>query len=165
MFDGVLAHHCWACGRGKHERPPEWYAPWWLQKAHLAAGSGKARRIKGDRRHIVILCPVCHLMHRHNAGEDRHGVPYLTNANTIWLKMTRDGAYYDVKAIARSWNGNPPEPCAPDRYYLDQYEARAARFMADGDRSGIRYTGVNEPGFRLRGSRFWHRPPGSGASD
>ena len=142
--------HCMACGRQPpYERPDGWWAPWELHKAHLFAGSGRGIR-RPDRRYVILLCAMCHKLHRHTPGTvtlmGREFVG-LTDANAIWIKYKRDGAYYDAGAIATVWLGNPPAPVEPDEWFQRQYEQR----QGAGPPQGIEYTSVYQQGFRVGG--------------
>lgn len=117
---------CWACGRGQIEQPDNWNATWILNRAHLSAGSGGALRIE-SREHVNLLCPLCHSLHRHRPTQIKFGYvsyPALTDANMIWLKMTRDPQFYNPQQIATAWIGIPPDPEQPHDYFMEQYELR-----------------------------------------
>lgn len=129
MLREVSNPWCFACGRDETQRHPKWHAPWYLQRAHLGAGSGSMLRIQ-DRRLVNILCPLCHFAHRSKPGEEgvlfsfQTSVPVITNANMLWIKNYRDPRWYDPEAIAKVWVGIPPEPEIPDQFYLTEYAMR-----------------------------------------
>jgi hypothetical protein len=117
---------CWSCGRGEREKPTNWHAPWFLQNAHLAAGSGKCRRVE-EPWFVCRLCPLCHACHRHHEAMVRingEELPAITDANMLWLKRERDPWFWHPQAIAKEWIGVPPEPTAPHEFYLNQYAQR-----------------------------------------
>lgn len=117
---------CWACGRDAQDRHPQYHAPWVIQRAHLSAGSGRMTRIE-SREYVILLCPFCHLLHRHHPGEVKlfgEYYPALTDANCIWLKLHRDPEFYSSSLIAKAWIGNPPSPEAPHEWFLEEFISR-----------------------------------------
>lgn len=117
---------CWACGRGDNERPSDWHAEWFIQRCHLAAGSGWMQRIE-NRCYVNLLCPLCHSLHRHHFTEIKingNVYPALTDANMLWLKLERDPKWWNRELIAKAWIGNPPSPETPHEYFLTEYALR-----------------------------------------
>lgn len=127
----MIAEHpkpwCWICGRDERQVPHDWHASWYLQRAHLAAGSGCMVR-KEDVRLVVISCPRCHALHRHrDTGPIRlNGRPYppITDANMMWVKRERDPEQFDMAFIAQHWYGGMPDPAPPAKPFLDGYSLR-----------------------------------------
>ncbi len=116
---------CWACGRG-NDKPYWWPAPWFLQRAHLASGSGRMFRAL-DRRAVNILCSVCHESHSHLGGGTvnlcgQH-IREISDANMLWLKRERDPEYWDAQWIGLQWIGLPPDPVEPV-WLREQYQER-----------------------------------------
>jgi hypothetical protein len=75
---------------------------------------------------VVLLCPLCHMVHWHHDGLAvrvcGHTIPRLTDAMVLWLKRERDAL--DIEQVRKWWTGEPPEPVEPDKWFLDQYEMR-----------------------------------------
>lgn len=117
-YDNCLtaACNCLVCGRTDREKPPNWFAPFRYERAHLSAGSGRMVRCE-DVRAVVILCALCHRLHRHECeGTHRIGcVEYQTisDANLLWVKRERDPEFWDWEFIVSKWIGAPPEPVEP----------------------------------------------------
>ena len=126
MVNEVSNPFCWACGRGHNEKPTKWFAPWMIQRCHLAAGSGRMKRIE-ERWYVNLLCPLCHALHRHKFTEIRifgTVLPALTDAAMLWIKADRDRQWWDMQRIQRAWIGNPPSPESPHEYFLNEYALR-----------------------------------------
>ncbi len=118
---------CWACGRDNRQRPKFWAgAPWYLQRAHIAAGSGTMPRLV-DRRAIIVLCPLCHHVHRHTGGQvvkvNGQDVRTLGDEHTLWIKCVRDPEHCYPTWISEHWIGNPPAPNEPT-WLRDEYASR-----------------------------------------
>lgn len=111
---------CWATGL---TRPPYgWGGPWFLQIAHLGAGSGSMRRVD-DIRAVVLLCPLAHELHSVRQGTKRiNGVEYprLTNENVLFIKKWFDPDNYDSGFIEKHWRGRVPCPTAPHEWFRQQ---------------------------------------------
>jgi hypothetical protein len=113
---------CWLSGYDDRKRPAGWYAPWWMQIAHIASGGGRARRCN-DVRGVVLLSPLAHACHVSNS--DSHpektinGVKYPTidERHTIWLKRRYDPENYDIEFLKTIWIGIPPEPECPPEFW------------------------------------------------
>lgn len=119
--------YCLACGRSERQRPDNWYAPWRLERAHVAAGRSKMCRLL-DRRAAIPLCGRCHLLHSTNGtGTATVGglvLPRLSNANVLWLKRERDFGWWDPEWLQEHWTGVLPDPVAPDVWFVTEYQER-----------------------------------------
>jgi len=119
---------CFACGRTAETMPRNWAGVWMLQRAHLAAGSGRMVRVE-DRRGVNVLCVLCHMLHSHhgtgtvriNCREYRT----ISDANMLWMKRERDPDFWDWDWIASKWIGIPPEPVEPV-WLRAEFKRRAA---------------------------------------
>lgn len=107
--------------------------PWGLHLAHLASGSGKFSRVD-DRRAVILLCPLAHMLHVHNRRRtlalriNGKTWPTLDDANTIWLKRAFDSGYYDWQFIKAHWTGEPPEPEPPHSVFLEMLQDNVGVF-------------------------------------
>lgn len=119
--------YCFACGRDNRQRPEGWYAPWRLERAHVAAGRSKMCRLE-DRRAAIVLCGLCHLLHStHGTGTATIcgvTVPRLSNGNVLWLKEVRDIAWWDPDWLQERWTGVMPARIPPADWFIQQYEER-----------------------------------------
>jgi hypothetical protein len=115
---------CWACGAGRFNPPSWWLLPWYIERAHLSAGSGGMQRIE-DERAVVLLCSLCHRLHQHHDEAVKiygREFPALTDANVLWLKRERDPDNWDWEAIRSWWIGEPPEPVKSEWYEIKYSE-------------------------------------------
>lgn len=80
-----------------------------------------------DRRVVVLLCPRCHLVHRHHEGDpvrvNGELLPRLTDANMLDLKRLHDPNYWDEAFLRSKWT-NMPEPSTQHVFWRDEYESR-----------------------------------------
>lgn len=116
---------CWASGM--QAKPSWWNAPWYLQAAHLGAGSGVMHRVD-DIRMVVCLCPLLHELH----VDDRVRLPQKTicsnvfptidNANMLWIKQTFDAEHWNSEFVEQCWNGTPPQPEKLDAFWINKIE-------------------------------------------
>jgi hypothetical protein len=127
-------NYCWLCGRTQYEKPRNWYAPWWLQIAHIASGGGSAMRVD-DIRAVTLLCPQCHDCHVSDSdrlpsktinGEE---LPTIDARHTIWLKEQLDPEHYDRAYLASIWIGIPPDPEEPPRHYQESFAIRTGIYL------------------------------------
>ena len=112
---------CWACGRSDMEQPANYYAPWWIENAHIVGGPG--RKLEQDNRQaVVLLCSCCH---RASHGEQLAQIPAegLSRANLAWLKAERDPYHYRP-ALLDEWFGQPVGKEQPPTWYLDEWRIR-----------------------------------------
>lgn len=126
MLSDTSLPWCWACGRDDRERPRNWGGDWHIQRSHVSAGSGRLLRIE-ERWYVILLCPRCHLLHRHNHSEVRlcgDVFHTLTDANALWLKIERDPQWWSRERISKAWLGAPPSPESPHEWFLSEYESR-----------------------------------------
>lgn len=118
---------CQACGRGRsmHDPPACWCGPRILQRAHLSCGSGAMLRAI-DRRAILVLCPVCHFVHRHGRDNVTIGGQQfrpIHDCHMLWLKQRRDPDWWDLPYLRQLWNHALPRPTEPD-WLASEYEER-----------------------------------------
>lgn len=96
-----------------------------LEAAHLGAGSGSMFRVD-DRRATICLCSLLHRLHVADAAKTplmRIGgktLPTIDNANALWIKAVWDPDYYDPEFIEQIWNGKPPRPEPPHKFWAKQ---------------------------------------------
>lgn len=109
---------CWACGRGIHDRPEWWHAPWIIHRAHLV----NKPRAK-DVRAVVLLCPVCHGL-SHGERYADCDLPALELHHLLWIKLNRDRVYYDRKFLQRHAVRLLPKVKPPPQVYLLAYSHR-----------------------------------------
>ena len=117
---------CWLSGWGEFQSPIDWYGPWYLQIAHIASGSGVARRVD-DRRAVILLSPICHMVHVSNA--DRHDsmvingkrYPPIDERHTLYMKRELDPDCYSPEYLAQIWIGRVPEPEKPHDFWCERY--------------------------------------------
>ena len=118
---------CWACGRDERQCPRDWYAPWYLQLAHLGHGSGVMRR-QEDRRGVNILCSRCHMLH--TPCQIRvNGELYepLTSSNMLWLKQLYDADYFDMDYLRSVFMQTVPSPESLPDWYEHEYALERGR--------------------------------------
>lgn len=125
MTDVLGKTFCWASGLTA--RPSWWHGPWFLQAAHLGAGSGSMLRVD-DRRAVICLCPLLHQLHVTDRTKvpsmviGKRKLPTIDNANAIWLKKVIDPAYYDEEFIRRIWKRNPPAAAPLHEQWMQQLQ-------------------------------------------
>ena len=114
---------CWACGHDERQCPKDWYAPFYLEKAHLGHGSGVMFR-QEVRRAVNILCAKCHLLHTPLNPVRVSGEFYepLTSGNMLWLKRLYDPEWYDLEYLAAAFIQTLPLPEPLPDYYNQEYE-------------------------------------------
>jgi len=77
-----------------------------------------------DRRQVICLCPLLHMLHVANRGNtDTMKIggtvyPTIDNANALWIKKIFDPSYYDESFLEKTWKSRLPEPLPLDRYWL-----------------------------------------------
>jgi hypothetical protein len=119
-------YFCWLSGWRESNPPSNWYAPWWLQIAHIASGSGVARRVN-DRRAVVLLCPICHMVHV--SDSDKHSsmvingkrYPTIDERHTLYIKQQMDPVHYSPEYLSEVWIGRVPEPEKPHDFWCEQF--------------------------------------------
>lgn len=99
---GHFTDECWACGMA--DRPPFWFAPWFLHRAHIV----NQPRLK-DRRCVVLLCPLCHSIEHGASHLEARRAP-LTTANLLWLKLEHDPEFFDPELLQECSVRILPEP-------------------------------------------------------
>jgi hypothetical protein len=114
---------CWACGRTERDRPPDWNAPWIIERAHITSKP----RAK-DRRVVNMLCPLCHKGGCHGEvfvlGGYRVKLPRLEVQHLLWLKYHRDGKYYDFAFIQSKSVAILPKMHEPPAIYIAEFARR-----------------------------------------
>lgn len=96
-----------------------------MQKAHIASGQGDALRTQGDRRGIVLLCPIAHECHVSNSDRDRvryfggKEFPTIDARHTLWAKQYWDREYLDIEYLDHFFIRNLPEPEPPPRLWRE----------------------------------------------
>ena len=118
LYDSLLTrqHVCQCCGRDDSyvDRPAFWHASWMMHRAHLAAGSGKMLRVH-DIRAVLVLCPLCHMLHTHAGTPQVIGggtFRGISDGNMLWLKR-REEAFWDPQYLESIWTGCLPEIVEP----------------------------------------------------
>ena len=115
---------CWISGWTGNYRPQNYHGPTELQMAHIASGSGKARRVDSVKA-VVLLSPICHLCHVSNsdafhstwiAGREW---PTIDERHTLWCKRMFDSANYDPDFLATIWIGKVPDPVPPPTFWRE----------------------------------------------
>jgi hypothetical protein len=114
---------CWLSGYTASSAPDGWWAPWYIHRAHLASGQGRAVRVD-DPRAVLPLCPLAHMLHV--SDSDRHpemvvnGVAYPTidERHTMFLKINMDDDGLDEDFLRTIWIGELPEPEPPPEFWL-----------------------------------------------
>ena len=108
-----LATFCWACGRGTNfrDRPPNWYAPWLIHRAHIV----NQPRLK-DRRVVNLLCPLCHINY--------DGDGDLKLEHMITLKAVFDPKFFDIKLLQHCSIRKLPSGSELPIEYLQQFHMR-----------------------------------------
>lgn len=102
----LLFPACWACGASRG--PSWWYAPWLIERAHIA---NKPRRL--DRRLVVMLCSVCHKRSHGERFAAALDWPVLSVAEMLWLKRRCDPDWWDPEFVGRHSVRRLPEPEFP----------------------------------------------------
>ena len=116
---------CWLSGMA--QAPPGYCAPWHLHIAHIASGTGRARRVN-KREAVILLSPICHTCHVSDA--DAHpsmtisGVTYPTidERHTLWLKKVFDEKFYDRDYLQTIWIGRVPDPVRPPDFWCNMMQ-------------------------------------------
>lgn len=114
---------CWACGRTRKfsDKPQGWFGLWGLDRAHIVSGYAVE-----DRRAIVILCKLCHMLqHGYRVVSSRpRGWPKLTLGNMLWLKRHRDPGHFDLEFLRKLSIKTLPSPEEPPSCYALEYLGR-----------------------------------------
>jgi len=127
---------CWLCGRTETMKPADYYAPYYMQVAHIASGGGSAVRTDSIKA-VTLLCPICHDCHvsdsdrlpfKHINGKE---YPTIDARHTIFLKQNIDPDNYDPIYLASIWIGIPPNPEPPPKVYLDSLANFQGIFLHD----------------------------------
>jgi hypothetical protein len=122
-YEQYRGEQCQACGATR--RLPGYYAPWFIERAHIV---NKPRIC--DRRAVVLLCSVCH---KFQHGERLSGFlrPKLQLEHLLAIKFTCDPDYYDHEFLQRYSVRILPDPLElPDFYehwhmhYFEKYKGR-----------------------------------------
>ncbi len=121
----AVAPFCWLSGMA--QAPEGYCAPWHLHIAHIASGTGRARRTQ-DRRSVTVLCPIAHACHV--SDSDAHpsmtisGTTYPTvdERHTLWLKRFWDEAFYDREYLQTIWIGRVPDPVRPPDFWCSMMQ-------------------------------------------
>lgn len=119
-------YFCWLSGTSESLRPSDWFGPWMLHVAHIASGSGVARRVN-DRRAVVLMSPICHMLHV--SSSDRHPTmvingkryPTIDERHTLYIKREMDPEFYSPEYLAEIWIGRVPEPVRPPDYWCEKF--------------------------------------------
>lgn len=103
----AMLSECWWCG--SRFRPPGWYAPWMIERAHIV--NSPRRR---DRRVAVLLCSRCHkVQHGEKIITLNEVVLVPSMPELIWLKRFRDASYYDRSYMQENHLGRLPRAVRP----------------------------------------------------
>jgi len=98
---------CWWCGL--RFKPPGWFAPWLIERAHIVSSPRRK-----DRRVAALLCSRCHKV--------SHGERILIPGSVVlkpsvehllWLKRVNDPEFYDRDYMARNCLGLLPAEVEP----------------------------------------------------
>lgn len=117
---------CWLGGDTANVKPEFWHGPWWMQIAHIASGRGRAVRVN-DRRAVVLLSPLAHLVHVSDRGRlpfmsvGRQEIPTIDERHTLYIKRKFDPEYYDRDFLQSIWIGRLPEPEAPPEWWQERF--------------------------------------------
>lgn len=123
---------CWACGRGAaiEHQPVGWYAPWIVERAHIARHPRRE-----DRRAVVLLCPLCHKGGNHAerivVNGTRYDRPRLELVHLLWLKLHFDRAFYDKQFLKLNSIRELPIARKPPLFYLREYARRRGSVIAE----------------------------------
>lgn len=111
------------------DQPPEWWAPWLIERAHVVS---KPRIL--DPRVIVLLCSLCHrsqhgmtLAVSPDSSPDGTVEPLLPPpdlANMLWLKFRFDPFNYDPEIMQRCSIQRLPDPEQPPLIVRKAYAKR-----------------------------------------
>lgn len=116
---------CWLSGWTPSFRPKNWHGPTALQVAHIASGGGRAVRVD-DRRAVISLSPLCHMLHVSNSEGlpemSINGVVYPTidERHTLFLKKVFDPEFYDENYLSSIWIGKLPTPEKPPSRWREE---------------------------------------------
>lgn len=118
------AQHCWISGLVT--KPDFWNAPWFPQIAHIASGSGVARRVD-DRRAVILLCPLAHQCHV-SSSDDHPRMhigprewPTFDERHTLWVKQKMDPEFFSIEFLQSIWVGKVPDPEPPPWEWESMY--------------------------------------------
>jgi hypothetical protein len=114
---------CWACGRDSGERPENWFAPWFIERAHIVRSPRKE-----DRRLVTLLCGLCHRagVHGERIVTMSRAIdwPRLEVAHLLALKLLRDPEYFDLPFLQRYSVQKLPAPRDLPDCYVQEYLMR-----------------------------------------
>lgn len=125
LYRNIVKEHgqpwCWACGRGPHDKPLDWFAPWFIERSHIV---NKTR--SEDRRAIVLLCGLCHRRAHGQQVVSRELVrwPRLERRHLLWLKSRFDPEFFDREFLQAHCIGRLPRAVKPPAQYLRDYLIR-----------------------------------------
>jgi hypothetical protein len=115
--------HCWWCGRYQEDIPDDWYAPWLIERAHVAA----LPRVL-DRRLVVLLCSLCHRTQHGQLFEQSLKISPPTQATMLWLKSTFDPQFYNRAFVQRFHMCKLPKPHMPPADVQQIYTDRRGEY-------------------------------------
>jgi len=98
---------CWWCGL--RFKPPGWFAPWLIERAHIVSSPRRK-----DRRVAALLCSRCHkVSHGERILIPGSVVLKPSVGHLLWLKAKNDCFYYDREYMAKNCLGRLPEAVEP----------------------------------------------------
>lgn len=76
-----------------------------------------------DRRAVISLSPLCHMLHVSDATKVTHMTiasqewPTIDERHTLYLKQKMDPEYYDRNFLSHYWIGILPSPEPPPEFW------------------------------------------------
>ena len=115
---------CWISGWTGNYSPLGYFGPTELQMAHIASGSGKARRVD-DIRAVTLMHPLAHSLHV--SDSEAHPemytggklYPTIDERHVLYMKRLIDPDNYDPDFLATIWIGRVPDPVPPPAFWRE----------------------------------------------
>ena len=115
--------HCWWCGRYQEDFPEGWFAPWLIERCHLAALPGIL-----DRRLAILLCSRCHQAQHRQQFPRSLAIEPPTLETILWCKAVFDPEFFDWRYVQRFHVFKLPAPRPPSHSVQEEYRRRRGEY-------------------------------------